>query len=152
MKAKLLSIASALFFILLVAACKKETAGAKINLKFKDVNGTSFNRFSTITFRFDYTAKDTEADTLFIVRKFYTCPFFSKPDTFHFDFPAFEAKTKGTLEYSFVYSGGGQAFEGCFNGSTTRRTDSLNYYFWVKDKSGNISDTVVSPKIILLKD
>lgn len=152
MKAKLLSIATALFFILLVAACKKDSAGPKINLKLKDVNGTTFPRFSTLTFRFEYTAKDTQADTLFIARKFYTCPFFSKPDTFHFEFPAFENKTKGTLEYSFVYSGGGQAFEGCFNGSSSRRTDSLNYYFWVKDKSGNISDTVVSPKIILLKD
>lgn len=149
MKAKLLSITTALFLIVLMAACKKDTAGAKINLKLKSVNATTFSMNETIKFTFEFTPKSTAADTLFVVRKFYTCPFITR-DTTKYDFPEFDNNTKGELVYSYQYGSGG-VFNGCVNNSGFTRTDSLNYYFWVKDKEGNVSDTIVSPKVILLK-
>jgi hypothetical protein len=150
MKAKLLSISAALLFILVIIACKKNTAGPKIELKLKSVNATSFSPGQTLKFTFEFTPKTTNADTLFIARKFFTCPFITT-DTSKFDFPEFDNNSKGELVYSFQYGSGG-AFNGCISNTTGLvKTDSLNYFFWVKDKEGNVSDTIVSPKIILLK-
>lgn len=150
MKAKLISISAAVCFILFVISCKKETAGAKISLSLKSVNATTFAQGQTVKFTFDFIPKTVKSDTLFIARKFYTCSFVAK-DTSIFEFPEFDNNIKGELIYSFQYGSGGP-YNGCLNPANgVSKTDSLNYYFWVKDKDGNVSDTVVSPKIILSK-
>ncbi len=138
-----------MFFIVFLAGCKKDPAGPKIGFTLKSVNGTSFTLNEAVVFKFDFTPKTEKADTLFVVRRFYTCAFIPKPDTLTLEFPEFPNNGKAELEYSFVLGQGGFFNDMCYNGSAVRRTDSLNYVFWVKDKEGNISDTVVSPKIIL---
>ncbi|HEX6914014.1 MAG TPA: hypothetical protein VF145_02155 [Chitinophagaceae bacterium] len=151
MKAKLLSITALCIGLMIVGSCKKDTAGPKIGLKLKSVNGTTFARNQEVIFKFEFTPKTAAADTMYVVRDFYTCAFYPNPDTLAFAFPEFPNEGKGDLEYSFVYSAGGFFFDGCYNGATARTTDSLHYSFWVKDADGNVSDTVRSPKIILLK-
>lgn len=148
MRTKLLSIAAASLFILFSAGCKKDPTGPQIGLSLKEVNGTSFKPGDRIKFTFEFTPKTTDSDTLFISRKFYTCPFITT-DTSKFTFPEWDNNTKGELIYEFQYGTGG-FFNGCINNITgLTRTDSLHYAFWVKDKDGNVSDTVRSPKIIL---
>lgn len=149
MKAKLLSITAVLFFGLLLTACKKDPNGPKIGLKLKSVNGTDFKMGDRLVFKFEFTPKTNEADSLFVVRKFFTCAFYPTADTLAFQFPDFPDQGTADLEYAFVYGSGGFFYDGCYNGVSVRRTDSLNYSFWVKDKNGNVSDTIRSPKIIL---
>ena len=151
MKAKLLTITAVLFFSFLITACKKDPTGPKIGLKFKSVNGSQFALGDRVVFKFEFTPKTNEADSLFVVRKFFTCAFYPTPDTLSFQFPDFPNDGKADLEYAFVYGSGGFFYDGCYNGVSVRRTDSLTYKFWVKDKDGNVSDTIVSPKIVLLK-
>ena len=148
MKAKLLSITAAAF-IFFILGCEKNQTGPKIHLKLKSVNATEFNLGERVLFKFEFTPKDNISDTLFVARKFYTCPFITT-DTVPYPFPAFENKTRGELEYAFTYGSGGVYNDGCYNVAPfVRRTDSLHYSFWIKDNSGNVSDTIVSPKIIL---
>jgi len=149
MKAKLLSITAALFFIIAIWACNKDSAGPKINFSLKSVNATTFSQGQTLKFTFSFTPKTTANDTLFVARKFITCPYITT-DTTKFSFPEWDNTAKGELIYSFQYGGGG-IYNGCVSNTGFTRTDSLNYFFWVKDKDGNVSDTVMSPKIILLK-
>lgn len=147
MRAKILTITAGFFFFVMISACKKETAGAKISLKLKSVNGSSFKTGETISFVFEFIPKTTSNDTLFIARKFYTCPFITK-DTSVFLFPEWDNNSKGELTYAYTLGSGG-TFNGCVSNTGFNRTDSLNYFFWVKDKNGNVSDTIASPKIIL---
>jgi len=147
MKAKLLTITAAFSLLVLISACKKETAGAKIGLKLKSVNGTSFKVGDKLEFTFEFTPKTVENDTLFIARRFFTCPFITT-DTSKFLFPTWDNNTKGEMVYSYTLGAGG-SFNGCVSNTGFVRTDSLNYFFWVKDKNGNVSDTIMSPKIIL---
>ena len=147
MKAKVATITAALFFIVLIA-CEKDSNGPKIVFKLKSLNATTFKQGETVKFIFEFTPKTTEKDTMFVARKFFTCSG-TPNDTLKSPFPAFDNNTKGELEYSFVYGSGG-FFNGCLIGSTTK-TDSLTYKFWIKDADGNVSDTITSPKIILLK-
>ena len=154
MKTKILIL---LVIVMVVNACSKNADSVRPQLTLEEVNGTTFRLNTTITFNFTFTnAKSgTTKDTLFIARKFFTCPFITR-DTIFYIVPPFASVTnqKAKLEYSFTYGGGGK-FNGCINsGSGTgaaSRTDSLNYYFWLKDRDGNTSDTIMSPKIILLK-
>lgn len=150
MKAKILSISAAFIIVALVfVSCEKETAGAKIGLTLKSVNGTNFTLNQQVMFKFEFIPKTEKADTLYVVRRFYTCSFIPRPDTLKAEFPEFQNDGKAELEYAFVVGQGGFFNDICFNGTSVRRTDSVNYVFWVKDKAGNVSDTVVSPKIIL---
>jgi hypothetical protein len=148
MKAKLISITAALFFIILVVACEKDSAGPKITFKLKSLNATTFSPGETVKFTFEFIPKTTKKDTLFVARKFYTCSG-TPPDTLINPFPEFDNTIKGELIFSFQYNSGG-FYNGCRIG-TTAKTDSLNYKFWIKDADGNVSDTITSPKIILLK-
>jgi hypothetical protein len=150
MKAKILIL---LLITLVINACTKEVDGGKPQLSFGSVSATTISLNSVITF--NLILKDAvtgiKKDTLFIARKFYTCPFITKDTTFY-TIPAYNGvkNQKATIEYTFQYGSGG-SFNGCINSvGNSLRTDSLNYYFWVKDAFGNTSDTVVSPKIILL--
>lgn len=149
MKTKLLSITAALSFILLFAACEKDPSGPNIGLVLKSVNGTDFTIDNRVEFKFEFTPKTEQADTLFVVRRFYTCAFIPVPDTLKQEFPEFENGGTAELEYAFTVGRDGYFNDICYNGTSVRRTDSLHYIFWVKDKDGNVSDTVVSPKIIL---
>lgn len=151
MKAKILIL---IVFTLVINACSKDVNGGKPQLSFGDVNGTTFALNSIITFNLilkDATTSTTN-DTLFIARKFYTCPYIKK-DTIYYKIPSYNGvkNQKATIGYTFQYGSGG-SYNGCINSiGNASRTDSLNYYFWVKDSFGNTSDTVMSPKIILLK-
>lgn len=149
MKAKIATISAVLFFGIIFYACEKDSSGPKIEFKLKSLNATTFNAGETVKFLFEFTAKTTEKDTMFMARKFYTCSFLS-PDTLIQTFPEFDNVSKGEIEFSFVYGSGG-FYNGCVSGTGVTKTDSLNYKFWIKDKDGNVSDTITSPKIILLK-
>lgn len=150
MKAKILIL---LLITLVINACSKEVNGGKPQLTFGSVSATTIPLNSVVTF--NLILKDattgTTSDTLFVARKFYTCPFITKDTTFAL-IPTYNGvkNQKANIEYTFQYGSGGY-YNGCINSvGNALRTDSLNYYFWVKDAFGNTSDTVVSPKIILL--
>jgi hypothetical protein len=150
MKAKILIL---LLITLVINACSKDVNAGKPQLSFGSVTATTVPLNSVVTFNLilkDATNGITK-DTLFIARKFYTCPFITKDTSFAIIPPYNGVKNqKATIEYTFQYGSGG-SYNGCINSvGNALRTDSLNYYFWVKDAFGNTSDTVVSPKIILL--
>lgn len=151
MKAKILIL---LVIVAIVNACSKNADSVKPELSFGSVNGTTFNLNSIISFNLilKNATTGTAKDTLFIIRKFFTCPFITT-DTTYYRIPEYNGvkNQKATIEYTFQYGGGGK-FNGCINNAgSASRTDSLNYFFWVKDSNGNSSDTIKSPKIILLK-
>jgi len=142
-----------LLITLVINACSKDVNGGKPQLSFGNVSATTVSLNSVVTF--NLVLKDavtgTTKDTLYIARKFYTCPYISKDTSFAI-IPSYNGvkNQKANIEYTFQYGSGGY-YNGCINSiGNVLRTDSLNYYFWIKDAFGNTSDTVVSPKIILL--
>ncbi len=148
MKAKLLSI-SAVLLVIIFIACRKKNDGPKIGLDFKNVNSTSFAPNDLVQYKFKFTPKNDKAlHTLFIARKFTTCPF-KMTDTSSFNLPAFEDSGNGELVYSFTYGQAG--FLACANSNGQSAKDSVAYSFWIKDADGNISDTVRTPKVEFLK-
>jgi len=147
MKAKVLIVL--LIGVITIYACKKTSTTDRPTLTFKNVNDTVFSQNKQIIFDFDFTHKTTQeiTDTLVIKEVFFNC----NPVTDSFPLPVYTvvANQKNALEYKYTYGSGG-VYNGCLNSNGNPVTDSVYYYFWLKDKYGNVSDTVRSPKIILL--
>jgi hypothetical protein len=151
MKNMTAKILIAVTFCVLVFGCKKNDNKGKFGLKLLDVNGTTFNDKGTIIFNFEinHPATETINDKLFIRRKFFTCPNSNSLDSV--DVPEYISTADLPINYElkFEFNGKSGVFSRlCSNGA---KTDSLFFTFWLKDKFGNLTDSVTSPKIILKK-
>lgn len=150
MKTKIL-IAALIFLV--IYGCSKSSSTTKPGLSLKSLNGTSFAAGSTVNFSFNFTVPQggTVTDTLYILRKYFSCPY-KAFDSAYFIVPTFTATSdqKAVMNYSYITQSGG-FYNGCVDNFGNTRTDSVYFFFWLKDKNGNKSDTLKSPKITLLK-
>ncbi len=151
MKNLFAKVLTASAFCVLVFGCKKNAGSGRLYLNLKSVSSTVFNPNDNIHFSFEFSHPNTETvnDTLIIRRQFFTCPYFSADTPKALIVPEFvsTADALSDLDYQYLY---GNGILGCSNG-TNSRTDSAYFYFTLKDKNGNLSETVKSPKIILKK-
>ncbi|MCX6210446.1 MAG: hypothetical protein NTZ59_13350 [Bacteroidetes bacterium] len=147
--AKILSVAAILLFVL---GCKKNDGKGKLYLNLKSVNGNSFVSGDNVVFSFEFNHPTTgeTKDTLIIRTKFFTCS--NSNVTAKQVLPTFTstADYPGNFDLAFKIGGGGSYTNPCNIVNTNNyRKDSLIYTFWLKDKDGNLSDSVSSDKIIL---
>ncbi|MBA4198727.1 MAG: hypothetical protein C0459_14355 [Chitinophaga sp.] len=152
MKTKLLIVAVIMFAI---SACKKDQFTSKPQLSFKSINTTTISSGDILNFNITFTdAEGDIQDTLWIQKVSKTCPnipgsgFTQKYKVP--DFPAVK-NLKGYFDLSFIYGSNAAlptaiSITGC--GS---KNDSSYFRFVLKDKAQNVSDTLVSPVITLLK-
>ncbi len=149
---KLLIITGLLLFI--VMGCDKTTFTTKPQISFKNISNTTLSATNPILF-FEIRFTDKEGDvqdTLWVQKISKVCPnspgvqFISKNKV-----PDFTSvpNQEGVLEIGFAYNaniGNYPVITGCGN-----KTDTATFKFWLRDKAKNISDTLVSPPIILLR-
>ena len=137
---------------MLIAACSKDKYTTKPILDLKSVNGSEFPNQSLLSFKFIVTDKEGDIqDTMWIQKISYACSDignFLAP----FKVPDFTSSKnlKVELDVNYLYgisTGQYPPVYGC-----VQRDDSCYFKFWLKDKAGNVSDTVTSPTIKLLKD
>ena len=147
MKAKLLIFSA---IILGITACKKDTYTTRPQLEFKSVNGKVFGNGSAIIFSIEFTDKEGDIqDSIWIqkVSKVNGCNSFGD----RAKIPAFTATSnlKGVFEVGYSI--------GFVPGSnytvipTCVKNDTCFFRFWARDGAKNLSDTVVSPDIVILK-
>ena len=150
MKAKLLILLAipAIFY-----GCSKDTFTSKPQISIKSINATTLSPGSLLLFNIAFTDKEGDIqDTLWVQKISRNCPttpgvqFISKNKVPNFT-PT--ANLEGVLEIGYGYNAnitGYNTISGCGN-----KTDTAYFRFWLRDKAKNISDTITSPNIILLK-
>ena len=147
MRAKLLIFSA---IILGITACKKDTYTTRPQLTFKSVNGKTFGSNSAIIFSIEFTDKEGDLQDSIWVQKITRvngCASFGD----RAKIPNFTATSnlKGVFEigYStgFVPGSNYTVLPSC------SKTDTCYFRFWTRDKAKNVSDTVVSPDIIIVK-
>lgn len=147
MKAKLLIFSA---IILGITACKKDAYTTRPQLTFKSVNGKTFGSNSAIIFSIEFTDKEGDLQDSIWVQKITRvngCASFSD----RAKIPNFTATSnlKGVFEigYStgFVPGSNYTVLPSC------SKTDTCYFRFWTRDNAKNVSDTVVSPDIIIVK-
>lgn len=134
-------------------ACKKDTYTSKPQISIKSINSNTLSSGSLLLFVLNFTDLEGDIqDTLFVQKISRTCPstpgaqFFSKNKVPNFD-PT--PNLKGTFEFGYAYNANIQGYS-TISGCGTKN-DTAYFKFWLKDKAKNVSDTLVSDNIILLK-
>ncbi|NCI50654.1 hypothetical protein GWC95_12020 [Sediminibacterium roseum] len=146
-----------ILIVLAIAAmfygCSKDTYNSKPHITIKSTNSTSISPGGLLLFEIEFTDKEGDIqDTLYVQKISKVCPtqqgvqFLSKNRV-----PSFTptSNLKGILEIGYGYNTnitGYESMAGCSN-----KADTAVFKFWLKDKANNISDTITSPNIILLK-
>lgn len=134
-------------------ACKKDTYTTKPQISIQSVNHNVVAQGDVLIFDIAFTDKEGDIqDTLWVQKVSRTCPttagvqFISKNKVPDFT-PT--SNLKGLLEIGYGYNANVQGYStitGC--GS---KNDTAYFKFWLKDKANNVSDTITSANIVLLK-
>ncbi len=136
----------ALFSIFLFAfllSCKKDKFNTIPSLKFESVNTTQLHQGESIIFTLSFTdAEGDLTDTMFITKFEPNCS--SSRFNASYPLPVFPTgkNQKGDVIVTFDYNG---VSPKCFP-----QNDTAVFKFVMKDKAQNISDTVVSPTIVII--
>ena len=133
--------------------CQKSTYTSKPQLSVESISGTTLGQGSLLLFQIQFTdAEGDIQDTLWVQKISRTCPgtpgaqFISKNKVPDFT-PT--SSLKGILEIGYAYNAnipGYSTMSGCGT-----RNDTAYFKFWLKDKAKNVSDTLVTENIVLLK-
>ncbi|MBN8836123.1 MAG: hypothetical protein J0I09_02600 [Sphingobacteriia bacterium] len=150
MKTKLLILG---FITLIIAACKKDQYTSKPQISFDNINSTSIATGQLLSFSILFTdAEGDIQDTLWIQKISKTCPTSTSANfAVKYPVPNFPASKnlKGYLDINFIYNTTGTNYVTIAGCGT--KNDSSYFRFVLKDKANNVSDTLVSPIITLLK-
>lgn len=137
---------------LVIGACKKDSYNTRPGLTFTSVNATTFGNGSTMQFDLTFTDKEGDIQDSIWVQKISRtkgCTNFSDRTKI----PNFQAtpNLKGIFEISYSVGTSLNAVYPILPGCPANKNDTCYFRFWARDLAKNVSDTVVSPDIIILK-
>ncbi len=153
MKAKLLSIvALVIVLVSIIVACNKNKFQTRPSLEFKEVNNDTLSQGNLLRFTLEFTDKEGDVtDSIWIQRVSKVCPT-SFPNPIRYAIPSTFIGSKNIkadfqINYRYnVINADYPPIGGCPN-----KVDTSVFRFWVRDKAGNVSDTVSSPNIVFLR-
>ncbi|MEO7317220.1 MAG: hypothetical protein ABIW47_18665 [Ginsengibacter sp.] len=134
-----------LFFIL--SGCNKDKFDTVPDLKFTSVNTTQLVNGGIIQFNLSFTDKEGDiSNGIYVEKTSPECPVNNFEQSYFIpDFPAIKNQ-KGEIQVSFGYN-----VNGIPNISPTcSKNETATFRFVLKDKAGNVSDTVTSPPITIV--
>ena len=149
MKVKYLA---ATIIVCVLAACSKDKYTTKPQLGLTSLNGDVFPRGTDLNFKFNVTDKEGDIqDTMWVQKISFSC---SDVGSYLFPYkvPDFTGTKNLKVELDINYSYGSLSSSYVPIFGCEQRDDSCYFKFWLKDKAGNVSDTVTSATIKLLKD
>jgi hypothetical protein len=148
MKAKLLFLAIPLFILW---ACKKEKADTKPNLTLKNVKieGVSTTSGTGTILEIDFDVLDKEGDvrdSIFIKKiDAAKIPCSGNSKNLFYNIPAYPIEGKEKISFRLKFSTLNIPDYALLGGAAcSPRKDTSIFKFWVKDKAGNLSDTVTT--------
>jgi hypothetical protein len=133
--------------MVMLAACNKSSFQTKPQIKIKSISGNVVPLNGGMTIIFEYTDKEGDvSDSLFMekVRINQRTATLLRPKV-TLDIPDFPKAVKGEFEVNLEYQAHLLAT------SNTTENDSLFLKFAVRDKAGNVSDTLTSELIVIRK-
>ena len=147
-----LIVVSGVSFI--IAGCTKDKYTTKPQLTFKSVNSYNVERGDLIVFNIEFRDKEGDvSDTLYIQNRTANCPTsdYAAPAAYKVpDFPT-SSNIKGQLQIVFE-NGTNNTGNVIYTGNRCSKPDTTIFYFWIKDKKNNVSDTIRTDKPVIIQD
>lgn len=152
------SVVRTIFIVAAIAflqvACSKDTYTTKPQLTFKSVNKYNINRGDLMIFNIEFRDKEGDvSDTLYIQNKTLNCPASDYPAPASYKIPEFPSSTniKGELQVTFE-NGTNNTGNVIYSGNRCFKPDTTYFYFWMKDKANNVSDTIRTDKPMIIQN
>lgn len=141
-------VAVALMMVVILS-CRKDKYQTRPQIKIKSISNKVISPSETLSITLEYTDKegDLSQDTLLSIRnrlnrrKLPTGS--ANPDTLHNYIPKFPEKSKGEFDVSFQWAN--------YLHQSDLENDTILFKFVVKDRKGNVSDTVSTDRIVILR-
>lgn len=141
---------------ILIVSCGKNKFNTKPSLTLKSISSTTVPINSSLVFNFEFTDKEGDiSDSIFLkkIRVNSLVVPVIEPDTFGFPIPSFPEKPKGEISLSLDYN---LHVVAAINPPTQGNPpmpvpDTIVFKFALRDKAGNISDTVTTQPIAVIR-
>ena len=140
---------------LVIAACNKDKFQTKPTLELKSMNGNVIPVGSSLLVEFEFTDKEGDVnDTLFVKKvRLNKLKVPTIRDSFGLPVPDFPKNTKGTIQVlmdnAFYLASAANPPKDPVSGKN--QSDTLILKFTLKDRANNVSDTVTTGQIIVLR-
>ncbi|HLL43336.1 MAG TPA: hypothetical protein VK369_09370 [Segetibacter sp.] len=132
-----------------LVGCSKDKYTAKPQLKYKSVNTKVLNRNETLTFVLEVTdAEGDIQDSIWVQEVPRNC---SGGFTSKYKMPDFTAVKNLKGEINICYSYGVNLGCPTITSTCQNQNDSATFKFWIQDKAKNISDTISSEEVVIIK-
>jgi hypothetical protein len=144
-----------LFCAAFIAACHKDQFQTKPTLSLKSMNGNVVPAGASLVLNFEFTDKEGDVnDTIFVKKiRLNKLKVPTVRDSFGLQVPTFPKNTKGeiqlTLEHSFYLTSAINPPKDPITGKNIN--DTLMLQFALKDKANNVSDTVTTGPVVILR-
>ena len=138
----------------LVAGCNKDKYTTKPQLTFKSVNKYNVERGDVFQFNIEFRDKEGDiSDTLYMQNRTANCPGSDYTTPVAYKIPEFptSANVKGNFTIAFE-NGTNNTGNVIYTGNSCQKPDTTIFYFWVKDKANNVSDTVHTDKPVIIQN
>lgn len=144
-----------ILFVAALAACKKDKAETRPSLKLKSMNGNVVPAGSQLLIEFDFTDKEGDVNNSLFVQKIRTNKQTTATirDTFSLPVPEFPKNTSGIIQALLDYSSHLTSAINPPKDPVTNKNqhDTLMLRFVLRDRAGNVSDTVAAGPVVVLR-
>lgn len=134
----------------LLAACSKDKYNTKPLLVFKSVSSNVVPRGGDLRFEFELFDKEGDISDTFYIKKI-RLNRLVKPtirDSVKLAFPKVPNTSKGIVELNLTYQ---NYLISAINPGNPSQNDTLIFKFVIRDKAKNVSDTVTSGQIVIIR-
>lgn len=144
---------SALSLILFVA-CSKDKFQDAPSVTIKSVSPTQVPLQSSVIMELEFTDKQGDPDTVYLIKKRLNSVQVPVLNNFYLPFklPEFPDKTKGDIKITLTYNEylvTAQQARNQPGAPNDKEPDTLVFDIVIKDKSGNVGDTVTTDQIVV---
>jgi hypothetical protein len=149
------TLSFALIIAVVIAACSKDKFQTKPTLKLKSMSGNVVPVGAALQIDFEYTDKEGDVDDTLFVKKIRLNKqkVLTVRDSFGLAVPDFPKNTKGEIQVlmdnAFYLASAANPPKDPVTGKN--QPDTLILKFTLKDRANNVSDTVTSSQIIVLR-
>lgn len=148
------TILAAAGVIILFASCKKDKYTTKPQLTFKSAKNYNVERGELIEFTIEFTDKEGDiSDTIYIQNRTPSCPASDYPAPAAYKVPNFPTSSNIKGEFRIIFENGtNNTGNAIYSGNRCSRPDTTLFFFWIKDKAKNVSDTIQTDKSIIIQN
>jgi hypothetical protein len=140
--------------LIVIAACSKDKFQDAPNVTITEINPTQVPLQSTMSIEMEFTDKQGDPDSVFLFKSRINSV--SRPvlpnANLAYELPDFPEKTKGTLKITLRYNEelvSAQKAPDQPGAPNNKEPDTIVYKIVVKDKGGNVGDTVTTDPLVI---